>query len=187
MSASSPLPSYSSPASSRAAPSYARRPSFGRQLAFLVHSQESVANHMPPQVDNKALARQKRRRTRYVLPVLPIEFRPRRFCRLTRARAGTCSCWLARRAPLRLNYPATVASASIASALTTTACSKEDEDILKAEYLQNPRPDKAARLRIVRNVALGEKEVQVRTRIPSHVTSARIVLMHRRVLDLVSK
>lgn len=57
---------------------------------------------MPPDVDNKALARQKRRRT-----------------------------------------------------------SKEDEDILKAEYFQNPKPDKAARLRIVRQVALGEKEVQI--------------------------
>jgi hypothetical protein len=34
-------------------------------LAFLVHSQETVANKMPPDVDNKALARQRRRRTRY--------------------------------------------------------------------------------------------------------------------------
>ncbi|KAF7573506.1 Homeodomain-containing transcription factor [Pyrenophora tritici-repentis] len=60
MAASSPLPAslpFSSPASSRF-----RRASFS-QLAFLVHSQESVANHMPPDVDNKALARQKRRRT----------------------------------------------------------------------------------------------------------------------------
>ncbi|KAI4665214.1 uncharacterized protein J4E88_010539 [Alternaria novae-zelandiae] len=57
---------------------------------------------MPPDVDNKALARQKRRRT-----------------------------------------------------------SKEDEDVLKSEYLKNPKPDKAARLEIVRKVALGEKEVQI--------------------------
>ncbi|KZM22048.1 Homeobox protein yox1 [Ascochyta rabiei] len=57
---------------------------------------------MPPDVDNKPLARQKRRRT-----------------------------------------------------------SKEDEDILKAEYLINSKPDKAARLEIVRKVALGEKEVQI--------------------------
>jgi hypothetical protein len=39
--------------------------------------------------------------------------------------------------------------------------SKEDEDILKAEYLKNPKPDKAARLDIITKVALGEKEVQV--------------------------
>ncbi|KAI4906897.1 hypothetical protein J4E90_010100 [Alternaria incomplexa] len=100
MSASSPLPSFSSPASSRLPT--VRRASFSGQLAFLVHSQETVANHMPPDVDNKALARQKRRRT-----------------------------------------------------------SKEDEDVLKSEYLKNPKPDKAARLDIVRKVALGEKEVQI--------------------------
>jgi hypothetical protein len=41
------------------------------------------------------------------------------------------------------------------------ACSKEDEDILKAEYQRNPKPDKASRMEIVRKVALGEKEVQV--------------------------
>jgi hypothetical protein len=32
---------------------------------------------------------------------------------------------------------------------------------LKAEYLINSKPDKAARLEIVSKVALGEKEVQV--------------------------
>ncbi|EMD60464.1 hypothetical protein GGP41_000782 [Bipolaris sorokiniana] len=100
MTYSSPLPSFSSPASSRLPT--VRRASFSGQLAFLVHSQETVANHMPPDVDNKALARQKRRRT-----------------------------------------------------------SKEDEDILKSEYLKNPKPSKAARLEIVKKVALGEKEVQI--------------------------
>lgn len=39
--------------------------------------------------------------------------------------------------------------------------SKEDEEILKAEYERNPKPDKAARMEIVSKVALGEKEVQV--------------------------
>lgn len=39
--------------------------------------------------------------------------------------------------------------------------SKEDEEVLKAEYLRNPKPDKAARMEIVTKVALGEKEVQV--------------------------
>ena len=33
---------------------------------FLVHSQDSVSNGDPPEVDNGKLARQKRRRTRYV-------------------------------------------------------------------------------------------------------------------------
>lgn len=39
--------------------------------------------------------------------------------------------------------------------------SKEDEEVLKAEYAKNPKPDKAARIEIVTKVALGEKEVQV--------------------------
>lgn len=39
--------------------------------------------------------------------------------------------------------------------------SKEDEDILKAEYQRNPKPDRATRMDIVRRVALGEKEVQI--------------------------
>lgn len=41
------------------------------------------------------------------------------------------------------------------------AHSREDEEVLKAEYLKNPKPDKAARMEIVSKVALGEKEVQV--------------------------
>lgn len=35
--------------------------------AFLVHSQKTLTQNLPPRVDNKLLARQKRRRTRYVL------------------------------------------------------------------------------------------------------------------------
>ena len=35
--------------------------------AFLVHSQDSVTQDMPPDIDNHHLARQKRRRTRYQL------------------------------------------------------------------------------------------------------------------------
>jgi hypothetical protein len=33
--------------------------------AFLVHSQKTLTQNLPPRVDNKLLARQKRRRTRY--------------------------------------------------------------------------------------------------------------------------
>lgn len=40
--------------------------------------------------------------------------------------------------------------------------SPEDQKILEDEYQRNPKPDKAARMEIVRRVALGEKEVQVR-------------------------
>lgn len=32
--------------------------------AFLVHSQKTLTQNLPPRVDNKLLARQKRRRTR---------------------------------------------------------------------------------------------------------------------------
>lgn len=71
-------------------------------LAFLNHSPETVKRNLPPDVDNKPLARQKRRRT-----------------------------------------------------------SPEDQKILEAEYQRNNKPDKAARLEIVKRVALGEKEVQI--------------------------
>ncbi|KAF2759032.1 hypothetical protein EJ05DRAFT_537396 [Pseudovirgaria hyperparasitica] len=73
-----------------------------QSLAFVVHSPDTVQNNLPPDVDNKPLARQKRRRT-----------------------------------------------------------SKEDEEILRAEYEKNSKPDKATRLDIVSRVALGEKEVQI--------------------------
>ena len=37
--------------------------------AFLVHSQNTLGNTLPPAIDNKSLARQRRRRTRCVLPL----------------------------------------------------------------------------------------------------------------------
>ena len=40
--------------------------------------------------------------------------------------------------------------------------SPEDQAILEAEYKANPKPDKAARLEIVKRVSLSEKAVQVR-------------------------
>lgn len=39
--------------------------SSGGGFAFLVHSQDTLNNNLPPSVDNQPLARQKRRRTRY--------------------------------------------------------------------------------------------------------------------------
>lgn len=56
--------------------------------------------------------------------------------------------------------------------LTTVACSKEDEEVLKAEYQRNPKPDKTVRIEIASKVALGEKEVAVRVHV-SHM-GARI-------------
>jgi hypothetical protein len=42
-----------------------------------------------------------------------------------------------------------------------TINSPEDQTILEAAYNRDPKPDKAARLEIVEQVSLGEKEVQV--------------------------
>jgi hypothetical protein len=39
--------------------------------------------------------------------------------------------------------------------------SPEDQAVLEAEYQKNPKPDKVARMEIVKRVALGEREVQV--------------------------
>lgn len=75
-------------------------------------------------------------------------------------------------------YPAGKRPSTTPSPLTTTHCSKEDEDVLKSEYLKNPKPSKAARLEIVRKVALGEKEVQVRCT-SLHVTSVRALMLTR--------
>ena len=43
----------------------------------------------------------------------------------------------------------------------TRSFSPEDQTFLEAAYKRDPKPDKAARLEIVKQVALGEKEVQV--------------------------
>ena len=40
----------------------------GGQFAFLVHSQDSVSQNTPPDVDDQRLTRQRRRRTRYTPP-----------------------------------------------------------------------------------------------------------------------
>jgi hypothetical protein len=40
--------------------------------------------------------------------------------------------------------------------------SPEDQKILEDEFARNPKPDKASRLEIIKKVALGEKEIQVR-------------------------
>lgn len=45
--------------------------------------------------------------------------------------------------------------------LANAICSPHDHAILEAEYRQNPKPDKARRADIVKQVSMGEKEVQV--------------------------
>ena len=58
--ASPPTPAPASLASSRS--TQHNRPNF----AFLVHSMDMLPQNLPPDADNKSLARQKRRRTRFV-------------------------------------------------------------------------------------------------------------------------
>ena len=69
---------------------------------FFNHNATTLPNNLPPSVDDKPTARQKRKRT-----------------------------------------------------------SPEDQAVLEAYYARDPKPDKAARLDLVKKVALGEKEVQV--------------------------
>ena len=45
--------------------------------------------------------------------------------------------------------------------ISNEPCSTEDQAILEEAYKRDPKPDKAARLDLVKQVALGEKEVQV--------------------------
>jgi hypothetical protein len=92
------------------------------RYAFLNHSAATVNQNLPPTVDDKPLARQRRRRTRFV-PGMSY---------------------------LTLKIP--------------TAISPEDQIILEAAYSRDPKPDKAARLALVKQVSLGEKEVQVSCR-----------------------
>lgn len=72
-------------------------------LPFFNHSAATLPHNLPPSIDDKPVARQKRKRT-----------------------------------------------------------SPEDQAVLEAYYAGDPKPDKAARLELVKKVALGEKEVQVR-------------------------
>lgn len=49
----------------------------------------------------------------------------------------------------------------VLTSLTCAPYSAADHSFLEAEYLRNPKPDKAARRSIVQRVALNDKEVQV--------------------------
>lgn len=50
--------------------------------------------------------------------------------------------------------------------LLTRLSSAKDKVVLESAYNANPKPDKAARLDIVKRVSLNEKEVQVRAPMP---------------------
>lgn len=77
--------------------------------------------------------------------------------------------------------------------------SAKDKAILEAAYNANPKPDKAARLDIVKRVSLNEKEVQVRlsqaTQQPNYAcdavnrtkVSSQTDSMCSSTVDLVSK
>jgi len=123
--------------SSSTPPANATDPS-ALNYAFLVHSQKTLTQNLPPRVDNKLLARQKRRRTRYVNATVI--------------------------RPAIVRVPCVLFPRTLNPSLTCTewVYSPEDHAILEAEYRRNPKPDKAARASIVSRVALGEKEVQVR-------------------------
>ncbi|KAK5290094.1 Homeobox protein yox1 [Cryomyces antarcticus] len=109
--------------------------------AFLVHSQETLPNNLPPDVDNKPLARQKRRRTRYDNAFPQYRLQP------------DASIYNAGK---QLKYMQLLQIAD-----HSTSHSPEDQATLEAEFLRNSKPDKAARMEIVEKVALGEKEVQI--------------------------
>lgn len=55
-------------AANSSSPSLPATDSTALNYAFLVHSQKTLTQNLPPRVDNKLLARQKRRRTRYIDP-----------------------------------------------------------------------------------------------------------------------
>jgi len=59
-------PSVMQAAQTQASSSPAPTPVSKTSFAFLVHSQETIPNNLPPDVDDKPLARQRRRRTRSV-------------------------------------------------------------------------------------------------------------------------
>ncbi|KAK4556846.1 Homeobox protein yox1 [Recurvomyces mirabilis] len=77
-------------------------PGSANQYAFLNHSTSTLPHDLPPNLDDRPLGRQKRKRT-----------------------------------------------------------SPDDQAALEAAYKLDPKPDKAARLELVKRVALGEKEVQI--------------------------
>ncbi|KAK3673391.1 Homeobox protein yox1 [Recurvomyces mirabilis] len=77
-------------------------PSSANHYAFLNHSPNTLPHNLPPDLDDRPLGRQKRKRT-----------------------------------------------------------SPDDQAALEAAYKLDPKPDKAARLELVKRVALGEKEVQI--------------------------
>jgi hypothetical protein len=141
--------------SSSPAPAARSSPTAPTALAFLVHSPTTVANSLPPDVDNKPLARQKRRRTRYARNLFLFHSLLARDIWDARRVTGPCAI----PSPIRRITPPRYRTDN--TTLTIPAYSKEDEDILKAEYQRNPKPDKALRMEIASKVALGEKEVQV--------------------------
>lgn len=73
---------------------------------------------------------------------------------------------------------------------TSWCFSAKDKAILEAAYNANPKPDKAARLDIVKRVSLNEKEVQVRVQWahPSFLRALRAQLvLHCPVVSITDR
>ena len=109
---------------------------------FVVHSLDSLENRRPPDIDNKTLARQKRKRTRYAFLLLD-DYLMMMTMTLYRS----------------LYF---LGGMGFANPHILDGESPEDQATLEFAYQRNPKPDRATRMRIVEQVALGEKEVQVR-------------------------
>jgi hypothetical protein len=117
-------------------------------VTFLMQAPQPLCNNAMIYGGDTPLSRQKRKRTRYELLSFPLIY--------------------------DLHLPGWQVCDRCGS--IDEACSKEDEDILKAEYLRNPKPDKATRNKIVQRVAMGEKEVQARAKEPNTLQSASVNL-----------
>ena len=65
-----------------------------------------------------------------------------------------------------------------------TTCSPDDQALLEAAYNADPKPDKAARLAVVEQVSLDEKEVQVSV---SRSLTFALLATDKNTLDMVSK
>ena len=61
-----------------------------------------------------------------------------------------------------LGYPHDASHNPTSTSTNIPTNSPEDQKILEDEFSRNPKPDKASRLEIIKKVALGEKEIQVR-------------------------
>lgn len=137
----------SSPLSSSLADSDPRPASAGSSTtAFLVYSPNTLKDNLDPNAENKNAPRQKRRRTRYaIITSFRSRIWPHQSRLWTRSRLSACTT-----------------SQTLLVLTPIPTISPEDQKVLEEEFARNPKPDKPSRLEIIKKVALGEKEIQVR-------------------------